>query len=187
MSSELQSWFDQWWIDLPKKHFTSQNKGNRAECWSEVQKLAPDEKLREHISWYTRELTLRTAKMKSKDIKVSGWRHAVRLIRYRFFEDDLPSISNEIEKVAATKCECGKDATIQNKCWGCHESTDPQHKTHMHWLYDTLVEQGLGIKEFPDKAAWIQACKERTIPRLAKLRAKRVLEQAKSDRAAAVQ
>ena len=171
-------WFDKWWAELPKHHFTSQNKGSRAECLREIEKLAPDEKLRAHISWFTSELALRTAKMKSKDIKVAGWRHAVRLIRYRFFEDDLPSIATEQAKIESTKCECGNDATIENTCWSCRESTDPQHKAHMQYLYDTLVSQGLGVNEFPTKADWITACKERTIPRLAKLRARRDMAEA---------
>ena len=180
---DTETWFEQWWRELPKRHFTSQNKGSKAECRREIEKLAPDEKLREHISWYTKELALRTAKMKSKDIKVAGWRHAVRLIRYRFYEDDLPSVATQKEQIAATKCQCGNDVTITDKCWSCHESTDPQHKAHMQKLYDNLVSQGLGINKFPNKAAWIQACREKTIPRLQKLRAKRDMEQARQGRA----
>ena len=110
-------WFEQWWRELPKHHFTSNNKGSKAECLREIEKLAPDEKLREHITWYFKELTLRTAKLKSKDIKVAGWRHAVRLVRYKCWEDDLPSIANEIEKVAAAKCQCGSDVNILDKCY----------------------------------------------------------------------
>ena len=183
---DTETWFEQWWKDLPKHHFTSGNKGSKAKCLIEIEKLAPDEKLREHITWYTKELALRTAKLKSKDIKVAGFRHAERLIKYRFFEDDLPSVATEREKIVSDKCtgvNCNNDATITDKCWQCHESTDPQHKTHMRMLYDNLVQQGLGIKEFPDKAAWIQACREKTIPRLAKLRAKRDMEQARQGRA----
>ena len=181
MTSDTSAWFEQWWIELPKHHFTSHNKGSKAECLKEIEKLDPDEKLMEHITWFTRERALRTAKLKQKNIKVAGWKHAVRLVKYRFWDDDLESVATEQAKIAATQCsECENDATIQGKCWSCRESTDPQYQDHMQWLYDTLVSQGLGVNEFPDKAAWITACKERTIHRLAKLRAERDMAQAVS-------
>ena len=138
MSADIESWFSRWWQDLPKHHFTSQNKGSRAECLKEVQKLAPDEELRDKIDWYTRELALRTAKMKSKDIKVAGFKHACRLIKYKFWDDDLPSISTERDKVAAKRCsKCDADATWQNLCW--------KHYDELH--ADKCVFSGEYMKE----------------------------------------
>ena len=58
-------WFEKWWAGLPKHNLTSQNKGSKAECRIEIKKLKPDDKLRDHIDWYTRERTYRYAKMKN--------------------------------------------------------------------------------------------------------------------------
>ena len=158
--TDTKTWFETWWKELPKHHFTSQNKGSRAECLREIEKLAPDEKLREHITWYTKELTLRTAKMKSKDIRVAGFKHACRLIKYAFWEDDLPSIATEQAKIAADKCECGHDATILNKCWKCFNKTSKAHKEHRQWLADQAVKIGTMIREGESREAWYARCKD---------------------------
>ena len=170
----VEEWFDRWWQDLPKHHFTSQNKGSKAECRKEVLKLAPDEELRDKIDWYTRELTLRTAKMKSMDIKVAGWKHAVRLIRYRFFEDDLPSISTAREKVVSSKCACGADTYIVDKCWACHDLTDKAVAERKQMLKDTFIKNGLLHDESKEERT--KRCREFAVPRMARLLAQRGLD-----------
>jgi hypothetical protein len=72
-----------------------------------------------------------------------------------------------------SKCSCGDPAQITNKCWACYESTSPQHKAHMNFMYSQLVKRGLGKNAGESKEDWIKRCREYSIPRLAKLRALR--------------
>ena len=160
MTEDTGIWFEQWWNELPKHHFTSYNKGSKAECLKEIEKLDPNEKLRAHITWYTKELALRTAKMKSRNIKVAGWRHAVRLIRYRFYEDDLPSIVTEQAKIASTKCQCGRDTEIVNQCWDCYQKTSVEYKKHRQHLANKAVEIGTMIREGERREDWHARCKD---------------------------
>ena len=169
----LEDWFSKWWQDLPKHHFTSQNKGSRAECLKEVQKLNPDEELRDHIDWFTRERALRCAKMKSKDIKIAGWKHAVRLIKYRFWDDDLESISTEREKVASSKCSCGADTVIVNRCGKCHDAQSADNKTRQALIRDNLKSIGMDKHGDETNQEYFARCREHTVPRLARLRAQR--------------
>jgi len=156
----LEDWFEKWWFSLPKHHFTSNNKGSKAECWIEVKKLAPDQELRGKIEWYTRELTLRTTRLKQAGMKVAGWKHAVRLVKYSFWINDLPSVSDAKEKAEATKCSCGADVAIAHKCSRCYQATSQDHKDRMQSLYDELKRIGLGKGENESKADWIARCKD---------------------------
>jgi len=165
MKQEVQEWFDVWWKNLPKHHFTSNNKGSRAECVKEIEKLNPDNELRNHIDWYTRELTLRTAKMKSANIKVAGWKHAVRLIRYRFFEDDLPSVASEKERVAASLCQCGNKTGWKDLCWDCYDKINPnQAIIGADELKQRFIDNGLFHDE--TKAERTERCRQFAVPRL---------------------
>ena len=122
----LEDWFEKWWFSLPKHHFTSNNKGSKARCLQEVKKLNPDQELRDKIDWYTRELTLRTTRIKQEGMRVAGWKHAERLIRYTFWIDELPSVSDSREKVESSMCSCGKKTQITNQCWDCYEKDHPR-------------------------------------------------------------
>ena len=87
--------------------------------------------------------------------------------------EDMDMPSTIIDQRLCSVDNCSNPATIADKCEACHDTQDPQHTAHMQYLYDHLVSIDLGANQFADKAAWIAACKERTIPRLARLRAKR--------------
>ena len=121
----LEDWFEKWWMMLPKRHFTSQNKGSKREAWLELKKLGPDEALREKIMWHTTEMTRRTDKMRKMDAKVAPWKHAVRLLRYRFWDDELPAISEEREKAESRKCDCGRPVAVVDLCNACYDKTRP--------------------------------------------------------------
>lgn len=180
MNKEQKSWAEKWWRDLPKHHFTSFNKGSKAECMKEIEKLNPDQKLMEHIDWYTRELTLRTARLKSAGIKVAGWKHAVRLIKYRFFEDDLVNVESE-KKVKADGENCRLcDRPMKYGAVPAHlKYLYPNDLRLCEYHYEKAVgrgnmernraalkNEGLYYDQFATAKECIAACKERVLPRL---------------------
>jgi hypothetical protein len=172
--TDIETWFTETFWPLYPSDLSQGKKGPKTVALKSILKLNPDEDMRQSIINKMRVLIHSAKTEKRCGKEPDRWPFASTWINQERWNsiEDMAQPSSITDK---RKCECGNDATIQDKCWACHESTDPQHKVHMQWLYDALVEQGLGIKEFPDKAAWIAACKERTIPRLAKLRAKRDL------------
>ena len=118
--------FDIWWQTLDPHLHTSNSKGSKALAKQAWDKLSPDEKLVEHILWYTREKLRQDRKLKSQGSFVGNWPHAVRLIKNRFWEDELLQ-SEQIEKLPKSKCKCGKKAEIGNLCGICYDKkvTDP--------------------------------------------------------------
>lgn len=171
--SELRDWFESWWLTLPKELFTSQSKGSKAEAWIQVEKLAPDKELQEKIMWYTRERMLRDRKRRRQDIKIAPWKHAVRLIRHRFWEDELPDTRPDQNQAELTKCACGQPANIGRVCWDCYEKIngDPWKATRKA----ELVRLGLA-KPGQDRKQVIESCKQY-------LREKKLLEKTLGRRA----
>ena len=72
--------------------------------------------------WFTREKLRQDRKLKSQGAFVAVWPHAVRLIRYKFWEDELLQ-SEQIEKLPRSKCKCGERAEIGNQCGNCFDKT----------------------------------------------------------------
>ena len=157
MTKELDEWFEFWWKSLPSRHFTSQNKGSKAEAKMEIGKLNPDTELREKIMWYTKERALRYAKM-GRDHKLPGWRHAVRLVRYRFWDDELPNAGDtETKRENVQFCECKAPATHLNKCERCHFGESDKERDRM--LYANLVGIGLAKLKSETKNEYANRCK----------------------------
>lgn len=140
--SELETWFEKWWKDLPKHHFTSTNKGSRAECLAEVKKLNPDKELQDKITWYTRERTLRYAKMRDSHT-LPGWKHACRLIKYRFWEDDLPNSGDSDAQRVSNACACGKPTEILDKCGECYDKTSQHYAKQKELLREGWKKTGI--------------------------------------------
>lgn len=177
-------WFENWWRDLPKHHFTSMNKGSKRQCSDEVLKLKPNEELRQHIDWYTRELTLRTARMKSAGIRVAGWKHACRLIKNAFWEDDLPNplaektAANAKEACCVSGCEeAVKYGSVPDHLRGvyksdlrlCEEHYEAQiGKQNTELNRQALKNKGLWHDKFDTREAWYAACRADSVPRLKK-------------------
>ena len=154
--SELKDWFELWWGTLPKELFTGQTKGSKAEAWIQTEKLNPDKELQEHIMWYTRERMLRDRKRRKQDIKISPWKHAVRLIRHRFWEDELPDTRPDQNVSELTKCQCGKPVAVGKLCNDCYDAThpDPWEKDRKERLASLGILRGC-----KNKQDVIEACK----------------------------
>lgn len=128
MESQQGKWFLAWWGILPTDLFTSKSKGSREEAWKEWKKLNPDRDLCAKIGQYTKDRESVWREQMRGDNKMASWKHAVRLIRYRFWDDDLPA--QKRQKVSGpTSCKCGGpvDHAPAGLCWSCYEIKHP------HW------------------------------------------------------
>ena len=155
--SELRDWFETWWQTLPKELFTSQSKGSKAEAWIQLEKLQPDKELQDKIMWFTRERMLRDRKRRRQDIKIAPWKHAVRLIRHRFWEDELPDTRPDQNQAELTKCACGQPTNIGRLCWSCH---DAKYPVDYSLQKAALRNAGLTKKEGETRQEWNLRCKE---------------------------
>jgi hypothetical protein len=94
----LKNWFEIWWQRLPSRLFTSQSKGSKKRCYENLQKLNPDDDLMKEISDYTQEKARTWKTLMNKGVKVDPWQHAERMIKNEFWNDDLPCVSESIQK-----------------------------------------------------------------------------------------
>ena len=134
LNSEQGRWFIAWWSILPKSLFTSKTKGSREEAWVQWKKINPDRELCAKIGEYTKKREKHWNSEIKKDVKMSPWKHAVRLLRYRFWEDDEDLESKpKRERGGLDKCACGGPVEHINTCWDCYR---PAQK---HWS-DEMID-----------------------------------------------
>jgi len=82
MNKELEGWFETFWGTWNKRWFTGQCKGSKARAKIELDKIAPDTKLLEQITWYQQELQLRYSKMAGQAVaKACGKAFEIPLFR----------------------------------------------------------------------------------------------------------
>lgn len=121
--SQLGKWFIAWWNILPTELFTSRTKGSREEAWKEWKKLNPDRELCAVIGEYTKKRSAFWKQETNKGVKMSPWKHGVRLLRYRFWEDD-EIMTPKREKGALSKCMDCHENPIDHAhgiCWDCYD------------------------------------------------------------------
>ena len=158
---ELESWFmNEFWPTLPKDLIAGGVRGSRAVAWKEMEKIDPDEKLQDHIMWFLRERMLRDRKRKRQGMKVPKWKQGERLVKYMFWQDELPDTLPTESDPVINKCKCGHDAEIGNECWHCYEGkTNNDHKRDT-FLYEHLKSVGLGKRTDETRKEYSQRCRE---------------------------
>jgi len=57
-----------------------------------------------------------------------------RLLKYRFFDDELPDTRPEQQESVVAVCECGSVAQINKSCWSCYDQ-----RNNTDWR-DRLIE-----------------------------------------------
>ena len=121
----LEDWFNTWWITLDSKLFTSKSKGSRAKAKELWDKLNPDKELFDKIMWFTREKMRQDRKLIADGVFVAPWKHAERLIRHRFWEDELLQSEDINQLKEGVQCACGQKAQWGKICWKCYGKTHP--------------------------------------------------------------
>ena len=114
--------FERTWKQLPTDMFTSQNKGSKAEARKEWDKLKLDDAT---ITLLTDFLTAKESidRQRRKGTEmVPAWPHFCRMVKRRFWEDDLPTAKYKSARSTDT-CECGApiDHGGHRCCWGCYD------------------------------------------------------------------
>jgi len=150
--------FESWWQSLDKRLHTSNNKGSKAEARNEWDKLKPDEDLVRRIMSYTAEKKRQDWKIIKAGGKTSPWKHAVRLIRYRFWEDELPSTMGELQKLEKSRCACGNEAKWKNLCWQCYDKAHRETDWRCTARKARLSELGL-VQAGMSKGDVIESCR----------------------------
>jgi len=139
--SQSGRWFIAWWQLLPTRLFTSKTKGSREEAWTQWKKLNPDRDLTAIIGAYTKKREKHWQSEIDRGVKMVSWKHAVRLLRYRFWEDDEQFTSSaKRERGALDLCGCGNQVDHLNKCWRCFDAAKPVK----HWsdeMIDTMISR----------------------------------------------
>ena len=158
--------FELFWQTYPLDLCT--RRGSKAKAKVIFDKL--DDEMKNKITIQLRELMRADRAMKKTGQFVSRWPMVTTWLNGERWNDIDDLEPNKHREYAKKKCTCGADVEIADKCWGCYGEKDKATKEHMQYLYDNLCEMGLDIRSFPDKGSWIAACKERAIPRLARLR-----------------
>jgi hypothetical protein len=117
-------WFLAWWGILPTHLFTGNSKGSRQEAWLEWKKLSPDRDLCKKIGEYTKEREQAWNQLKSTGDTVPKWKQAVRLLKYQFWQDELPKLKYKRSPGAANLCKCGSEVEHGGYgcCWRCYDN-----------------------------------------------------------------
>ena len=118
-------WFLAWWAILPAYLFTGKSEGSREEAWLEWKKLNPDRELCKEIGEYTKERERIWKELSGGDQRMPPWKQAVRLLKYSFWDDDLPQTRYKRNPGALGGCkECGKPIEHSSTflCWGCYDA-----------------------------------------------------------------
>ena len=137
IESQQGKWFLAWWGILPTHLFTSKNRGSREEAWKEWKKLSPDRELCSIIGEYTKKRHKHWQDEIDRNVKMTSWKHAVRLLRYRFWEDDeILESKPKRERGGLDKCGCGNDVEhASGQCWACYDARPPVK----HWS-DAMID-----------------------------------------------
>lgn len=151
--------FEIWWMTLDKNLHTSRNKGSKQEARLEWGKLKPDEKLIEKIMWYTREKIRQDRGIVKRGGKICYWKHAVRLLRYKFWEDGLMDSAEISEVVNVDKCACGQAAQIGKECFSCYDDRTGEKGRRDALLKDHLINLDLWKKPDESRQDWNARCK----------------------------
>ena len=151
--------FEAWWQSLDKRLHTSNNKGSKAEARIEWNKLKPDEALIKRIMSYTSEKKRQDWKIIKAGGKVSPWKHAVRCIRYQFWEDELPSTMEELHKLEEKRCACGNKTEIRDLCGQCYDKKNQEADWRFQARRDRLFKLGLAQAGM-SKREVVAACRE---------------------------
>jgi len=117
----MEEWFSKFWGLYPTD-LCQNKKGPKSVALKSIEKLNPDEKMREKIITNLREL-IRYCRLERKaDGKTDRWPFASTWINQERWNslEDVDSYSGLQEKIAASKCSCGKDATVTDKCDACY-------------------------------------------------------------------
>ena len=122
--SQQGKWFLAWWAILPAYLFTGKSKGSREEAWLEWKKLSPDRELCKTIGEYTKEREKVWKELSGGDKHMPPWKQAVRLLKYRFWDDEMPKTKYKRSPGAAGLCKCGNpiDHGGYGICWKCYET-----------------------------------------------------------------
>lgn len=131
--SQQGKWFLAWWGILPTHLFTSRTKGSREEAWKEWKKLNPDRELCATIGEYTKKREKHWQAEIDRNVKMTSWKHAVRLLRYRFWEDDeILESGHKRERGAMDLCACGNEIThASGTCWTCYRPAEKDWRDAM--------------------------------------------------------
>ena len=114
--------FEQYWKSLPTDLFTSQSKGSKARARTEWEKLKVDESLYKQIMEHTKQKEAVARDQRRQDKFVSPWKHVERLLKYRYWEDDLPKVKTKHTR-APNMCSCGQPEAHggYHLCWRCYD------------------------------------------------------------------
>lgn len=114
--------FEEYWRSLPVDLFTSQSKGSKAQARTEWVKLKVDANLYKVIIDYTKEKESIDRERRRTGDFVSPWKHVCRLLKYRYFEDDLPKTRYKKNPGAKDLCGCGEPIEHSSTftCWDCY-------------------------------------------------------------------
>ena len=129
--SQQGRWFLAWFSLLPTRLFTSKTKGSREEAWTQWKKLSPDRDLTAIIGAYTKKREKHWQREIDKGVKMTSWKHAVRLLRYRFWEDDeILEAKPGRARGGLDKCKCGNKVEHVNVCFACLDAGKQGHARH---------------------------------------------------------
>ena len=112
--------FEEFWNYLPKDLM---NKGSKAEARKEWEKLKPDAETCINMKKFIDVKAQVDRKRKNNQEFVPNWRHGCRLLKFRFWEDDLPEVKHERARGALDMCQCGSpiDHGGYKCCWKCYD------------------------------------------------------------------
>jgi hypothetical protein len=128
--------FDQYWKSLPTDLFTSQCKGSKAQARTEWDKLKPDKALFDIIMEHTKAKESVDRDQRRQNKFVTPWKHVCRLLKYKYYEDDLPKVKKN-HACAPNKCRCGCGGKVDHAgyglTWACYDKKLGDSMTHMEY------------------------------------------------------
>jgi len=163
MSEEkLEVWFEKFWQTYPTD-LCLKKKGPRTRAWAYIEKLNPDQDLRNKIMVNLRELINYYRTEKRVYGKTDRWAFASTWIKEEQWENirDIQEMPSELKtKLNGDNCACGKKATIQGKCDACWDRGSPDYRERRKAMYRHLQDQGLGMRKGESRSEWnLRCCK----------------------------
>lgn len=160
MTEALTEWFEIFWQTYPAD-LSQKKKGAKSVALKSIEKLNPDADLQNKIMTNLRELMRHDRLAAKAGDKVDRWPFASTWINQERWQmlEDITSYTSLNEKIAAKKCQCGKDVQIVDKCGDCHDEQTGNKKARDKLLLANLSAIGLARKEGETRPAWNARCK----------------------------